>query len=353
MRTWLLFGHKAGDNTQLLALAEGLARPFEIRRLRYRPTELVSNLTLGSTLLGVRRRGSDELAAPWPDLVLTAGRRNEPVARWIKARSGARIVHVGRPWSALQHWDLIVTTPQYALRPSPNVLVNEAPLHRVTAARLAEARRAWAPTLAGRPRPHVAVILGGHSGPYTFDREAGATLGHHARRVAGLGTILATTSARTPAIAADAFAAMMGWDDLLHRWRPDDPDNPYLGFLADADVIIVTGDSMSMLVEAVATAKPVAIFDLGRTHRPARPADVAATTLAERACNLRMQPMWFALGQRFGPRQLRRDVGAIHRAMIESRRATWLGQALPVSGSAPPLRDLERVIARVLALAAS
>ena len=41
-RTWVMMGHKAGDNSQILALAEGLGWPFEIKHLVYRPTELLT-----------------------------------------------------------------------------------------------------------------------------------------------------------------------------------------------------------------------------------------------------------------------------------------------------------------------
>jgi hypothetical protein len=34
-RVWLLLGGRTGDNNQLLALAEALAFPFEVKRLRY------------------------------------------------------------------------------------------------------------------------------------------------------------------------------------------------------------------------------------------------------------------------------------------------------------------------------
>ena len=37
-------------------------------------------------------------------------------------------------------------------------------------------------------------------------------------------------------------------------------DNPYLGFLACADNLIVTGDSVSMCCEATAAKKPLRIF---------------------------------------------------------------------------------------------
>ena len=41
-RVWLLLGHKAGDNNQVLALAEALAWPWEEKRIVYRPWELLS-----------------------------------------------------------------------------------------------------------------------------------------------------------------------------------------------------------------------------------------------------------------------------------------------------------------------
>lgn len=365
-RTWLLLGRKAGDNAQLLALAEALGFPFETRRLAYRSTELATNLLAGPSLLGVAREGSDRLEPPWPGLVLSAGRRSEPVARWIREQAGGRgrvkLVHVGRPWAPLPEFDLVVTTPQYDLPKAPNVLRNEAPLHRVTPGRLAAARETWAPRLAHLPGPRVAVFLGGHSGPYTFDREAGALLGHHAARLARElgGSLLVTTSARTPTDAVDAFEARL--DDVprsVFHWRGGG-ENPYFGFLALADRIVVTCDSMSMLVEAIATGRPVLVFDLARgpgSRRPPRPADGSTPprTVRERLGGLRMQPVWYRLGQRLGPRQLRRDVGAIHRAQIAAGRAAWLGDGMagraagPAAGP-PPLGDTERAATRVRAL---
>src|SRR5689334_21611199 len=88
-RIWLLSGFRAGDNTQLRVLAETLGWPFETKRLAYRRFELLPNLLLGSTLVGLDRARSDALEPPFPDLVISAGRRNEPVARWIRDRHPA------------------------------------------------------------------------------------------------------------------------------------------------------------------------------------------------------------------------------------------------------------------------
>ena len=357
-RTWLLMGRKVGDNAQLLALAEALGWPFEQKRVVYRSTELLSNRLLGPNLHGIVPERSDPLEPPWPQLVLTAGRRNEPVARWIRQQAGGRdkvkLVQMGRPWAPLAEFDLIVTTPQYSLPRAPNVLHNEAPLHRVTPERLAAARAAWGPRLAHLPAPYLTVILGGPSGPYSFDREAGALLGARASRMAreSGGSLLVTTSARTPADAVDALEERLDVPYELYRWRPDAAENPYFGYLALADRIIVTCDSMSMLIEAIATGRPVLVFDLARgpgSHRPAAPAGVAVPPLRwrERLRGFRMEPVWYRLGQTVGPLQLRRDVGVIHRRQIAAGRAAWLGDPPPEPGTAPPLEDTSRAAARV------
>lgn len=352
-----MLGHKVGDNGQVLALAEGLGWPYEVKHLVYKKTELVTNLLAGPTLRGLVVERSSPLEPPWPDLVISAGRRNEPLVRWIQREAGGpgkvRLVHVGRPWARHECFDLIVTTPQYRLPEKPNILHNEAPLHRVTAARLAEARRRFADRFAHLPRPRIAVILGGNAGPYSLDRENGAVLGWYAAeraREAG-GSLLVTSSARTPEKAVDALEAELDVPAFLYRFRRDDPDNPYLGILAWADELIVTCDSMSMLAEAIATGKPVFIFDLARgrgSHRPPVPPAVRRRTLLERLADLRLQPIVYRLGMLVGPKRLTRDVGIIHRRQVAAGRAVWLGEPWPPPVAPPgPLRDLERAVAAV------
>ena len=358
-RTWLMMGHKAGDNTQILALAEALGWPFEIKRLVYRRTELLTNLLAGPTLKGLVRERSSPLAPPWPELVISAGRRNEPLVRWIQCQVGDRrrikLVHVGRPWARHECFDLIITTPQYRLPRKPNILHNEAPLHRVTPERLAEAAARWRPRLERLPPPRVAVLMGGDAGPYRFDRENGALLGYWANRLAdGLGgSLLVTSSARTPPKAVAALEEQLRVPAFVYRFRPGDTDNPYFALLALADHIVVTCDSMSMLAEACATGKPVYIFDLARgrgSRRPPVPPEVRRRSLLERLLDWRPRPLIYRIGMRIGPRRLTRDVSLIHRRQVELGRAVWLGQPWPEGAAPPPMRDLERAVAAVRAL---
>ncbi len=356
-----MMGHKAGDNSQILALAEGLGWPFEIKHLVYRPTELLTNLLVPRTLLGIVRRRSSPLVPPWPDLIISAGRRNEPACRWVQARADRRVrlVHCGRPWAGLEYFDLVVTTPQYRLPKRPNVLHNTTPLQRVSDRRLEAARAIWEPRLARLPRPHIAVMIGGNAGPYVLDREAAALLGRAASALARKqgGALLVTSSARTPKPAIDALEARLDGPAEVFRWTPDRAaENPYFGYLASADAFIVTAESMSMLTEACSTRKPVHMFDLDTGPELKWPllepliGKVPTRSWARRLRRLRFQPLVYRTAMVTGPMRLTRDVRVIQRQLIAAGRAVWLGQEFPPGLPPPPLDDVERAVARVKAL---
>jgi mitochondrial fission protein ELM1 len=109
---------------------------------------------------------------------------------------------------------------------------------------------------------------------------APATAAAIAGTVAGFaGSVLATGSRRTGRAAEDAVAAALApVPHRLHRWG-DAGANPYAGMLAWADAVVVTGDSVSMLSESLATSVPVFIADpggLGPRHRRLHDSLVAA-----------------------------------------------------------------------------
>jgi len=353
---WLLMGHKAGDNSQVLALGEALGWPFEIKHFAYKPTELVSNLLLGPTLAGVVREQSSDLEAPWPDLIITAGRRNEPIARWIQKRAApekhVRIVHCGRSWAKIERFDLIVTTPQYRLPQRPNVLHNRTPLHRVTDERLQAAAAKWRRQLAHRSGPYLAVVIGGNSGPFTFDHAAAERLARRAsRRAKELGaSLLVTTSARTPRDKINSFERALEVPSEIFRWSKDALENPYFGYLALADEIIVTGDSMSMLTEACATRKPVHIFDLGVGHTAMRPQAPRAADENRSVFEMgHVRGFIYRLSMHLGPQRMTRDIRIVHKVLVDSGMAVWLGDPFPET--APPgVESVDRAVARVRAL---
>ena len=350
---WLLMGHKVGDNAQMLALAEGLGWPHEIKRFVYRRYEIVPNLLLGATLAGVERQRSSTLAPPWPDLVISAGRRNEPIARWIRrqAPERVRILHFGRPWGPLGSFDLIVTTPQYRLPDLANILHVETPLHRVNPQRLSREAAQWESRLRHLPRPFTAVLVGGSSPPYVFDERTAERL---AREVSAFaagqgGSLLISTSARTPLPAIDVMQANLSVPAELFRWSKDAPDNPYIAFLGLAEAIIVTGESMSMLSEGCATGKPVHIFDIGegRTAMRRRPDAIEPVLQSGQGSALNPGALVQRVVRAVGPERFQRDIRVIQNNLVDAGYAVWLGDAFPAERQRPPLDCLARTVVRV------
>lgn len=328
-RVWCLLGHKAGDNTQVRALANALGWRWQPMHIHARSWELAAHLSLRITLAGIDRRRSSELAPPWPDLVISAGRRNEPVARWIQSRSGGltRLVHIGRPWAPLSTYDLIVTTPQYNLPALSTVQHNTLPLHEHDVDALAREAAALAPRLAGLPSPRIAVLLGGDSGKFVFTAEKGRRLGQLANTLAlaSAGSIVLTSSPRTPEAAVTACVESIAVPSFVHRWSAG-AANPYTGILGSADGFIVTGESMSMLAEASALHRPLYIYNM---------ADDPTVPWWRHVHAWRYKPISHRLAMRFAPQRMRRDVSRIQEAMTDARLAQWLDETSAAAGLAP------------------
>jgi mitochondrial fission protein ELM1 len=210
---------------------------------------------------------SAPLAPPWPDLVISTGRRTAPVARWIGQQTSGRtrLVQLGRRGGeSVDAFDLVVSCAHFRLPLHPRRLEITAPLNAVTPERLARAADRWHGLFAAAPRPHIVVVAGGTCARYRFDAETARRMGEEVRTFAASvgGSVFAITSPRTGAEATAALRLGLGESGRLHEWRRGETDNPYMGYLALADAIVVTGESESMLAETVAAAKPLFIYAL-------------------------------------------------------------------------------------------
>jgi mitochondrial fission protein ELM1 len=259
-RVWVLADPRAGTAAQALGIADRLGEPFRTLDLAWGP---VARLPLPfATLAGLRSQARAGLVPPWPRLAISAGRRSGPVALWLRRR-GVRIVHAMRAAGA-GRFDLNVVGRHDDPAPAPNLLTILGAAHRLSPDRLAEARTTFA-ELAALPSPRVALLVGGPVRAEGMAPDAAAALG---ARVAGFaGSVLASASRRTGAPATEALAAALSSvPHRLHRWGAAGP-NPFLGFLAWADAVVVTGDSVSMISEALVTAAPVFIAPIGGEGR--------------------------------------------------------------------------------------
>lgn len=229
------------------------------------------SLPSGELILRGLAPESDRVAPPWPDLIVSSGRRSALIARAAQRMAGGAplLVHVQDPRAGARAFDLIVAMEHDRVE-GPNVVKVATSLHDVTPERLAAAADAWRDRLARFPRPLIGVALGGPAGRAPFGLTEGRALlsGLRAMKAATGGSVVVAPSRRTPEEVLHLFVQAGEQDAAFWTWGREG-DNPYLGLLALADRLVVTGDSTSMASEALATEHPVEVFTprLRRAHR--------------------------------------------------------------------------------------
>jgi hypothetical protein len=245
----ILTDGRAGHEAQTLGLAEALGLTPEIRPVAPRgPYAWLAPYGPPDP------RDGSAFAAPYPDIAMAAGRRALPALRRLKRLSGGRVftVYVNAPALVWNAADLIVA-PRHDRLSGANIVAPLTPPNRIAPGRLAAARAAPDPRIATLPRPRVAILVGGADGVLEDLDHIAATL-----LSAGWG-VMATPSRRTPPQIASALRAALAapggfcWDGA--------GENPYFSILANADRIVVTGDSVNMVGEAVATGVPVHVIE--------------------------------------------------------------------------------------------
>jgi len=259
---WVVHDGKIGMANQVIGLAEALGLPFAEKRLAIRAPW--RHLTPPLWLQPLKALGpeGDRLTPPWPEVLIACGRLATAPALAVKRASGGRVfwVQVQDPRFARREVDLMVV-PAHDPARGENVFETLGAVHRVTAARLAEGGRRFAPLLASLPRPLVAVLLGGDNRVYRLTRARFADFADQLAALARAGYGIAVTPSRRTGsenerLLRERLAGLPAfvWDGS--------GDNPYFGLLGLADAVVATADSVSMVSEAAATGKPVHIVDL-------------------------------------------------------------------------------------------
>jgi mitochondrial fission protein ELM1 len=301
---------------------------------------------------------SDPLEGPWPELILTVGRRPSMVALWVREQTGkaCRVVLVGKPSGYMTEFSLVIASAENQMPPLDNFLPITLPLMRVAKDEVDAAAADWRDRLDDLPRPLVGLLVGGETNPFVMNRAVADRLVASARWVVEElgGTPYVTTSRRTTPEVLEVLRTGLPEQARYFEWHPDAPDNPYLALLGTADGFIVTGDSVSMMVEVIQLRRPLAIFPLpgGALGR----LDQWRRSLAHWLFNPRLESAADRLRHRvargvyyldvFKVLSATRDFRAFHGLLVDRGLAVWAGQPFRADG-APLPDDIGKVVARI------
>lgn len=194
------------------------------------------------------------------DLIVSSGGKSAMASRILKQRWNARSIFVGVPNPFSDRWFDLIISPVHGDFLVPSIVTGVIP-NRVTADSVLQAAKKYWPH--GSPDGKLwAILIGGNSRSHQYSVEDWRGI------VEGINTIgrqgvrwLITTSRRTPPYVETLLADYL--DDtvvekcVLYNQHPEKVVQPYL---AIAERIVVTQDSLTMASEALCSGKPVTLL---------------------------------------------------------------------------------------------
>lgn len=357
-RTWVILSDKRGDNGQVETIVDALGWPVENKYVHMRPEWVLGKPRYRPSLDHLDLAQSDALEAPWPDLILTVGRRPSMVALWIRKQSGnkTKIVLVGKPSGHMLDFSLVIASAENQMPPMDNFLPTTLPLMRISQDNVVAEARAWQARFSKLEKPLIAMFIGGETNPFTMNRKVAEDLVATARWIVDElgGTPYLTTSRRTSAEVIDVLREKLPPQAVFFQWSAEATENPYRALLGSADGFIVTGDSVSMMVEVIYLHKPLAIFPLPLGWLGT--IDQSRRSLAHWLFNPRLE----SAGDRLRHLLARgvfyvdffkilcatRDFRAFHRMLVEQGMAVWSGQPFRTTEVVLP-DDVGAVVKRI------
>ncbi|MEL6746971.1 MAG: mitochondrial fission ELM1 family protein, partial [Pseudomonadota bacterium] len=234
-----------------------------------------------------------QFAPPWPDFVFGTGRHAIPYVRAVGRHAGHATFRVvlQDPKTSPNIAD-VIWVPEHDTRRGPNVVTTPTAPHSFSPARLAQLRRELPPKITSLAGPLITIVLGGPNAVFPFgEADQNALIDALENAIPREAGLLITASRRTPRTLVEGLQRSVdrqGWRDRCIFWDPEteapSAENPYPAFLAAADALVVTGDSVNMCGEAAATGRPVHVFQLtGGSAKFARFHENLAQTGAARA----------------------------------------------------------------------
>lgn len=260
-RVWVLVEDGLiGTQKQCIALATKLSSDITLQNFQLKqPWKMLSpyfNLGIG---LGIK----PALKAPWPDIVIAAGRKAIAPALWIKKKSKGDcfIIFIQDPRTKHNAFDLICL-PEHDTARGENIVTMTGALNNISPAILEQEKQNF-PFLSKLPSPRIAVLIGGNSQSHAMDEQSLDKIIHILNELQTRhgASLMVTCSRRTPIEAQKRIKDSIRTHRHSLFWEGNGP-NPMLGYMGHADYIFVTNDSISMISEAVSSGKPVYMLPL-------------------------------------------------------------------------------------------
>lgn len=249
-----------GTKNQILAITERLGiKDFKLINASLKaPWKLLSPNFIPDCKM---MTNGDIPSTPYPNLIIAAGRKAIPIARYIKSENPSSFVcFLQNPKAFHTNFDLIAA-PDHDQMNGHNIIKTTGASNSITDKKLNKEKDKIKDNISNMPKEKIAFIIGGNSNTHKMTKEITSKLCDEIVRLSNKYGIMITASRRTGEENLKILKEKTTNINNCYLWDGNGY-NPYISFLANADHIVVTNDSVSMISEACSTGKPVHIYEL-------------------------------------------------------------------------------------------
>ena len=201
------------------------------------------------------------LDGPWPELLIVAGRRVAPVARWVRERSRGRtlVVALGaKAATPADQVDLAVTQRGATLFPHPHRFQVDRPLIPVERPPVPPK---WRERVSAIPGPRLVFVIGSGTQRLGLDRAGAESLGKvvaESARSLGASILISASRHVDPAVFEGCLRGV-GKAAFVHQATRDQrrEEQAWPALVDAADLFIMAGLGEATLTEITSTGRPV------------------------------------------------------------------------------------------------
>ncbi len=243
----VLHGENIGDRNQAETLAKLMGWPYRMEKLHPQQRPRMPKVT-GAAFDAV--------------IVVTAIGMGIALRMNLNLNRPMKIINMGQTEN-IESADLNIVTGRGWKPPRGKIVYQHMPFSMVSADQLVRASSEF-PDLRHLPQPRIAALVGGRNRYFQWGPEIARSLGNQLNAAAEAvgGSLLLTTSYRTGDESSAALLAEIKVPHAFYRWGDDSQPNPLMAYLAYADRIVVTMESVAMVADALNSGKPVSIYRL-------------------------------------------------------------------------------------------
>ena len=262
---WLLLDDRVGNCSQVLGIEKALNLKCIKKQFQYNLLSKLPNIILQNSIKHIKFSDRKQFKAPWPKIIIGCGRKSAPIGLWIKKQSNnySKYIQIMWPSYPYREIDLIFTPLHDNIKNKKNVIEIQTSPNVINNKLISESYNKWMNTLGNLLSPKISVIIGGDTKNHKLGIIHIKALFKNINSILNdKGSIMISSSRRTSKeslIQIKKEIRKLKFKTIL--WNVNDKKpNPYHGFLAHADLVIVTGDSVSICSEVCSAGKPLLIY---------------------------------------------------------------------------------------------